>query len=95
MIQRIARKEMTEMLRDGRFRLASAIVGVLLLASLSAGWKHYSDIRAQHAAAQQAERRNWLKQDWHVPGGSVAYLWHRGSMIVCLSSVCRHRLMRS
>ena len=36
MIARIAKKEMTEMFRDGRFRLASAIVAVLLLASLAA-----------------------------------------------------------
>jgi ABC-2 type transport system permease protein len=38
MIATIAKKEMTEMFRDGRFRLASAVVAVLLLASLAAGY---------------------------------------------------------
>jgi hypothetical protein len=35
MIATIAKKEMTEMFRDGRFRLASAVVAMLLLASLA------------------------------------------------------------
>lgn len=62
MITRIAKKEMTEMFRDGRFRLAFGIVAVLLLASLAAGWKQYSDLKKQHETAQAAERQNWLGQ---------------------------------
>jgi ABC-2 type transport system permease protein len=73
MIARIARKEMTEMFRDGRFRLASAIVTVLLLASLGAGWKHYSDVRAQHSDAQAAERQNWLQQEKRNPHSAAHY----------------------
>jgi ABC-2 type transport system permease protein len=62
MITRIARKEMTEMFRDGRFRLAFGIVSVLLLASLAAGWKQYAALKSQHETAQRAERQNWLGQ---------------------------------
>lgn len=40
MILTIARKEFTEMLRDGRFRLMVFVVLALLLAALAAGWKH-------------------------------------------------------
>ena len=56
MITRIAQKEMTEMFRDGRFRLAFGIVAVLLLVSLGAGWKQYSTLKNQHETAQAAER---------------------------------------
>jgi hypothetical protein len=45
MIATIAKKEMTEMFRDGRFRLASAVVAILLLASLAAGWKQYANLK--------------------------------------------------
>ena len=62
MIVRIARKEMTEIFRDGRFIIAAAVVLILLLASLAAGWKQFTDIRTQHETAQRAERSNWLGQ---------------------------------
>lgn len=62
MVAIIARKEMLEMFRDGRFRLAAGVVLALLLASLGAGWKQHADLEAQHEAAQQSERRNWLAQ---------------------------------
>jgi hypothetical protein len=48
MITQIARKEFTEMLRDGRFRWAAAIVFTLLLASIVMGGKHYRDVKNQH-----------------------------------------------
>jgi ABC-2 type transport system permease protein len=73
MIGRIARKEMTEMFRDGRFQLASVVVGVLLLASLGAGWKHYTDLKKQHETAQTAERRNWVGQQRKNPHQGAHY----------------------
>ena len=73
MIGRIARKEMTEMFRDGRFQLASAVVAVLLLASLGAGWKHYSELKTQHETAQRAERVNWLGQERKNPHQGAHY----------------------
>jgi ABC-2 type transport system permease protein len=73
MIARIAKKEMIEMFRDGRFRLASAIVAVLLLASLAAGWKQYSNLKKQHETAQLAERRNWLGQKPKNPHQGAHY----------------------
>jgi ABC-2 type transport system permease protein len=53
---------MMEMFRDGRFQIAAGVVGVLLLASLAAGWKQYTDLKTQHQTAQVAERQNWLGQ---------------------------------
>jgi ABC-2 type transport system permease protein len=62
MITRIARKEFTEMSRDGRFRLAALMVFSLLLVSLLTGWKRYRDIKTQHELAQRETRDRWLQQ---------------------------------
>ncbi|MEM1042200.1 MAG: ABC transporter permease subunit [Bacteroidota bacterium] len=58
----IARKEATEMLRDGRFRWAVGIVLALLVGALVAGWTHYAAAEAERAAAQAADREVWLGQ---------------------------------
>jgi ABC-2 type transport system permease protein len=73
MIARIARKEMTEMLRDGRFRIAGSIVFILLAGALLLGWQHYREISAQHNAAQQATRRQWLNQGKKNPHSAAHY----------------------
>jgi len=73
MIATIAKKEMTEMFRDGRFRLASAVVAILLLASLAAGWKQYANLKNQHDTAQRAERTNWLGQKPKNPHQGAHY----------------------
>ncbi len=62
MVLRIARKEATEMLRDGRFRWAVGIVFILLVGAFLAGWKHYADVETQRMAAQEADREIWLTQ---------------------------------
>ena len=62
MISRIARKEFTEMIRDGRFRWAAGIIFALLAGSLIVGWKHYADIEAQRAESEAADRETWVNQ---------------------------------
>ena len=73
MISRIARKELTEMLRDGRFRLLAGMVLAISLLSLAAGWKNYSALSRQHAAAQSATRAQWLGQDKKNPHSAAHY----------------------
>lgn len=58
----IARKEATEMARDGRFRWAVGIVLVLLIGAFVAGWTHYAAAEAERASAQTADREIWLAQ---------------------------------
>jgi ABC-2 type transport system permease protein len=72
-IARIAKKEMTEMFRDGRFQLAAAVVGVLLMASLGAGGKQYRALKTEHETAQRAERFNWLTQERKNPHQGAHY----------------------
>jgi ABC-2 type transport system permease protein len=67
MIIRIARKEFTEMIRDGRFRWVAATVFMLLTAALLAGWQHYRRVEGQRAAAQERERANWLNKEGLIP----------------------------
>lgn len=73
MIGTIVRKEMKELVRDGRFRWAGGVVAALLVASLLAGWKHHLDVRAQHEAARRAERDLWLNKGEMNPHGAAHY----------------------
>ncbi|MGQ0643812.1 MAG: DUF3526 domain-containing protein [Gemmatimonadaceae bacterium] len=62
MIALIGRKEMIEMLRDGRFRWTSGIVGVLLIGAFATGVTQYRKVAAERAAARNAARSHWLGQ---------------------------------
>lgn len=73
MIVRIARKELTEMFRDGRFRVLAAIVFAVSMVSLIAGWRHYADVNRQHATAQAASRDQWLRQPKKNPHSAAHY----------------------
>jgi ABC-2 type transport system permease protein len=76
MITRIARKEMTEMFRDGRFRWASAIVfGLIVIATLT-GLRSFRALDAEQAAAQTAMRGFWVEQGAKNPHSAAHYgLW--------------------
>jgi ABC-2 type transport system permease protein len=73
MVKRIAGKEFKEMLRDGRFRWASAIVFALLLASMVMGAKHHREVRRQHDLAQAETRDQWLRQPAKNPHSAAHY----------------------
>lgn len=62
MIKKIARKEFTEMMRDGRFRWMAGIVLALLLSALAIGWKQASEVRAEREAARRVARAQWVGQ---------------------------------
>lgn len=69
----IARKELLDMTRDGRFRWSAAITLGLLLGALALGWQHYREISQQHAAAQKATRQQWLAQGSKNPHSAAHY----------------------
>lgn len=73
MIWTIARKELIDIVRDGRFRWTTAIVGALLLVSLSAGWKYQRDVSADHASAGNLAREQWLAQAPKDPHSAAHY----------------------
>jgi len=71
-IARIAHKEWIEMIRDGRFRWAAAVLG-LLTVSLLMGWRHFREINAQHEAARRLTREHWLNQPPKNPHSAAHY----------------------
>jgi ABC-2 type transport system permease protein len=73
MIGVIARKECLEIARDGRFRIAAAIMAVLLLAALATGWRQHRDVTTQHARAQAATRNHWVNQPAKDPHSAAHY----------------------
>ncbi|MGC4083522.1 MAG: hypothetical protein QM736_15780 [Vicinamibacterales bacterium] len=73
MVGRIARKEFTEYVRDGRFRVLGALVLAVAVAALAAGWRQYSDVQRQHAKAQAATRAQWLQQGNKNPHSAAHY----------------------
>jgi len=87
MIIRIARKEFTEMIRDGRFRLAGAIVFALLVVALLTGLKRYVDVSRQHAVALQTQRDLWLGQGAKNPHSAAHYGYYAFKPKLALSAL--------
>jgi ABC-2 type transport system permease protein len=69
----IARKEVRDVLRDGRFRVLSVVVVLVSLISLGAGWKQYHDISRQHGEAQASTRTQWVNQPPKNPHSAAHY----------------------
>ena len=73
MIKHIARKEFTDVVRDGRFRWCAALVGALLLVSLGHGWVQARRSQAELAAAQAVARDHWESQGEKNPHSAAHY----------------------
>jgi ABC-2 type transport system permease protein len=73
MILTVARKEFREMMREGRFSWASAILAILLSVSLVTGWRHYAVMKAQRDTVQKVERERWLNKGDMDPHGAAHY----------------------
>jgi ABC-2 type transport system permease protein len=67
MILRIARRELTQSLRDGRLIGAGALVLILLLTALLVGWQRHTDSRAERVTAQELDYDDWLSQPARHP----------------------------
>jgi len=76
MIAHIARKERTEMWRDGRFRVASIALLLLLAVALLTGLTASRSTARDHEAAQEAMRGFWVNQGAKNPHSAAHYgLW--------------------
>lgn len=63
----IARRELTELWRDGRLLLAGGLMLLLLCTALAVGWQHHLSIEAERAVAQHQDYDDWLKQNERHP----------------------------
>ena len=73
MIKHIVRKEFADVVRDGRFRWCSILVGSLLLISLGHGWVQARKSQQEHAAAQATAREHWETQGEKNPHSAAHY----------------------
>ena len=73
MIKHIARKEFTDVVRDGRFRWCAALVGALLLVSLGHGWVQARQAQEEREAAQATARDHWESQGEKNPHSAAHY----------------------
>ncbi len=72
-IRHVIRKEFTDVLRDGRFRWCSVLVGALLLVSLGHGWVQARQAQREHAAARATARDHWESQGEKNPHSAAHY----------------------
>jgi len=73
MILRIARKEIRDLVRDGRFRWSAVIVTVLLTTSAALGWRSWRELRAEQARAQAEARNDFDEQGEKNPHAAAHY----------------------
>lgn len=73
MIASIAHKEFTEIVRDGRFKWTAAIMVLLLISAMTAGYQKYSSAVRIQQAAQGATNEQWLTQGDKNPHSAAHY----------------------
>ncbi|MCY0997535.1 DUF3526 domain-containing protein [Myxococcus sp. MISCRS1] len=73
MIRAIARKEWVELSRDGRFRTAGMLVGLLAVVGLAMGALHVRESRAEREAGSRLTRQHWLEQGEKNPHSAAHY----------------------
>jgi ABC-2 type transport system permease protein len=73
MILKIARKELKEIVREGRFRITALVVAALLVAALFVSKSYYQSVNAQHNEAKKNARSEWLGQGKKNPHSAAHY----------------------
>ena len=73
MIATIARKEFSEIVRDGRFKWTAAIMALLLLTALMAGYQKYSAYMDTQRIAQGQTNSQWFNQGDKNPHAGAHY----------------------
>jgi len=72
----LIRKELREVIRDGRFWVIAAIIAALSLVALSFGLSHSRSVAAERASAQHAANEHWRGQDDKNPHVAAHYGTH-------------------
>lgn len=73
MITKIARKEFTELWREGRFRISALIIFALLIVALALGGKNYIDLNREQVRAENESRESWVNQGERNPHSAAHF----------------------
>ena len=73
MIAAIARKEFSEIVRDGRFKWTAGIMALLLLTAMAAGYQKYSAYMDMQGLSQDRSNAQWLNQGDKNPHAGAHY----------------------
>ncbi len=73
MIAAIARKEFSEIVRDGRFKWTAGIMALLLLTAMAAGYQKYSAYMDMQRLSQDQTNAQWLNQGDKNPHAGAHY----------------------
>ncbi|MDO6676708.1 DUF3526 domain-containing protein [Tenacibaculum sp. 1_MG-2023] len=73
MIFSIVKKELQEILRDGRFKISTGIVFILLVVALVLTFNQYQHSNQQYVEAQKNERSLWEEQGEKNPHSAAHY----------------------
>jgi len=73
MIRSILRKELTEMIREKRLRIAGLIVISLTVLATIISYGYYKSIQEQHEEARQSTRNVWVSQDEKSPHSAAHF----------------------
>jgi ABC-2 type transport system permease protein len=76
MIATIAKKELKEMVRDGRFRWGAGVALILLVGALLSGTAGHRRAGEERAAARELDRRTWIAQGAKNPHSAAHYGIH-------------------
>jgi ABC-2 type transport system permease protein len=76
MIWKIARKEIKETFREGRFRIAGGILLTLLVVATAISYNYYRYVQQQHEQARTNARAVWTSQDAKNPHSAAHYGTH-------------------
>lgn len=72
-LRRVARKELTETLRDGRFRAAGGVLAALLLVALGLGVAERAALERERLTAQERDRAQWEGQGHKNPHSAAHF----------------------
>lgn len=87
MITRIAKKEMTDLLRDKRLRWSALALYALFAIALFSGWHYFTQTQPRHAAAQAASYQQWLAQGTKNPHSAAHYGFYAYKSVPLLAVV--------
>lgn len=73
MVRSILRKELTEMIREKRLRVAGLIVISLTVLATIISYGYYKSIQQQHEKARQSTRNVWVSQDEKSPHSAAHF----------------------